>query len=373
MKIEEYKKLEKKINNQNFNEGYKTINYVMNGLSWFGHIASIFLGYFMISSILSAAMTDNYIAVLVSSLIILGGVELLKRDSFDKFSIQYLKVKSLSKVIPLTILSLLLISISFYATINGAGEFASKEKELEVNKELTIINFTDSLNNKTDSLLRSKDLEITSIKSKIETKDNEQTKIESLPNPTRQQKQRISDLKTEKSELKSDILKIESDKLDIISNKDKLIKSKEKELSSKTDDKKKDNSKNTVMFVIISTLIELTILAGVYFNQYYNYRSWIEFRDKLEKDPNYQKFLLYERILEVIYTEDTKMNHKLPSNKAIIDMCKVNDMIVLNKDMTDFLKIMNSLGIIKVSGSAKYFNKQRDLSFEILKKHFGVE
>ena len=42
------------------------------------------------------------------------------------------------------------------------------------------------------------------------------------------------------------------------------------------------------------------------------------------------------------------------------------------KDVTDFLKVMNGLGIIKTSGSTRYINKQRDLSFEILKKHFGV-
>jgi hypothetical protein len=137
--------------------------------------------------------------------------------------------------------------------------------------------------------------------------------------------------------------------------------------------KKEDNSKNTIAFVIISTLIELTILAGVYFNEYYKFRSYREFRDKLEKDPNYQKFLLYDEILHVIYTEDTKMNQKLPSNKAIIDMCKVNDMVVLNKDIMDFLKVISNLGIIKVSGSAKYINKQRDLAFDILKNHFGVE
>ena len=67
------------------------------------------------------------------------------------------------------------------------------------------------------------------------------------------------------------------------------------------------------------------------------------------------------------------MNQKLPTNKSIIDMCKLNDMIILNKDIADFLKVMTSLGIIKVSGSAKYINKQRDLSFEILRRHFNVE
>jgi len=65
MKIEEYKKLEQKINNQNFNEGYKTINIVLIALSWFGHFASIFLAYFMLSNVLSGAMTFLFIHLLV--------------------------------------------------------------------------------------------------------------------------------------------------------------------------------------------------------------------------------------------------------------------------------------------------------------------
>ena len=41
MKIQDYKKLEEKINSQNFNEGYKTINLVLLVLSWFGHFADV--------------------------------------------------------------------------------------------------------------------------------------------------------------------------------------------------------------------------------------------------------------------------------------------------------------------------------------------
>lgn len=373
MKIEEYKKLEKRINNQNFNEGYKTINLVLVALSWFGHIASIFLAYFMLSKVISGAMTDSPVAVFISTIIILSGVELLKRDIFDKFSIQYLKLKSIQKVLPLFLLSTLIIGISFYSSISGAKEFASKEKQLESDKEQILAQYSDSLNLINDSLIMAKDSEISSLKSKLDLKDKEQTEIESQQPLTRQQRQRVSDLKTEKSTLRTDIQKIETDKSTIKTETANKIKTKELELSSKTDDRKKDNSKNTVMFVIVSTLIELIILAGVYFNEYYKFRSYREFRDKLEKDPNYQKFLIYEQILEIIYPEDTKMNQKLPSNKAIIDMCKVNDLIILNKDLVDFIKVITNLNIIKVSGSAKYFNKQRDLSFEILQKHFGVE
>jgi hypothetical protein len=67
------------------------------------------------------------------------------------------------------------------------------------------------------------------------------------------------------------------------------------------------------------------------------------------------------------------MNQKLPANKGIADMCKVNDIIVMPKDVTDFLKVMNNLGIIKTSGSSRYVNKQRDLAFEVLRKQFNIQ
>ena len=52
MNINEFKKLEEKINGQNFSQGYKNINGLMFVLSIFGHIASIFLAYFALSKVL---------------------------------------------------------------------------------------------------------------------------------------------------------------------------------------------------------------------------------------------------------------------------------------------------------------------------------
>ena len=131
MKINEFKKLEKKINDQNFNQGYKTINMVLTALSYFGHVASIFLAYFMLSKILEGAMTDNKVAVFIASVVILGGLELLKRDIFDKFSIQYLKLRTFGKdVMPLFLLSITIIGLSFYASINGAAEYSSKTDKI---------------------------------------------------------------------------------------------------------------------------------------------------------------------------------------------------------------------------------------------------
>ena len=168
MKINDFKQLEDKINNQNFNKGYKTINIVMTFLSYFGHIASIFLAYFILSKVLSGAMTNNPVAVFIASVIILSGLELLKRDIFDKFSIQYLKAKAFTKdVMPLFLLSIAIIGTSFYASISGAKEFSSKGQEIEVEKKETITKYKDSLTIVYGDKVKVVEQEINTTKSKL--------------------------------------------------------------------------------------------------------------------------------------------------------------------------------------------------------------
>jgi hypothetical protein len=374
MKINEFKKLEEKINGQNFNKGYKNINIIMFLLSIFGHFTAIFLAYFALSKVLGGVIEDNPVVVFIASIIMLGGLELLKRDIFDKFSVQYLKVKSFTKdVMPLFILSIAIISTSFYASIHGAKEFSSKEDVIEQTQKEDVNKFSDSLTTLYNIKISEVETEIKLDKDKIDSKDKEQTDLEAIQPPTRSQRNRIKDLKDEKVILRNEISKLQSDINFIKTELTDKIKQHEKDVTDESEDKKKDNSSNSLAFILISSLIELIILAGVYFNEYYKFRSYKEFRDRLEKDPNYQKWMLYDQILTIVYTEDTKMNQKLPSNKSIIDMCKVNDIIVMPKDITDFLKVTNGLGVIKTSGSSRYVNKQRDLAFEILRKHFNIQ
>ena len=364
MKINEFKKLEKRINNQNFNQGYKTINLVMTFMSYFGHVASIFLAYFMLSKILAGAMTDNEVAIFIASVVILGGLELLKRDIFDKFSIQYLKLRTFGKdVLPLFLLSITIIGLSFYASINGAAEYSSKSEKIEIATK-------DSLNAFKAEI--GKDFEL-KISAKEEGIAKGKKVLEDINNLALTQTKLTKDQRKIQSTLPAQIDTLKAEKERLLLERDKEIKKKEAELTADSSGEKEKSDKNSFAFIIISTLIEIVILAGVYFNEYYKFRSYREFRDKIEKDPNYQKWLLYNEILEIVYTEDTKMNQKLPANKSIIEMCKVNEIIVMPKDMTNFLKTVGSLGIIKVSGSTRYVNKQRDLAFEILRKHFNIE
>lgn len=373
MKLDDFKKLESKIENENFHSGYGNIDRVMFALSIFGHIASIFLAYFLIFGVISSAVANPYAAGIVT-VILLCGLELLKREIFDKFALQHLKYKVLfsKEVLPLMITSCLLVSVSFYATINGAKEFSSKEKEIEQHATTQIDTLSNQVKGKYEAKIVEYENEIKDIKAKIEQKDAEQTTLSSGKVGS-SQRQRINDLKDEKDDLKKDIEKAEADIAAVKTEMDKEIGKVSSAIQDKTNEKKNENKSNTLMFVMISSIVEILIIAGVYFNEYYKHRSYSEIRKKLEKDPNFQTWKLYDSILDSIYSDEMKVNDKIPSTKTIIEICKVNGVIVLQKDILNMMKVFSTIGIIRNSGSVKYIAKSRDLSFELLKKHFRIE
>jgi hypothetical protein len=375
MKISEFQKLEESVKEQDFNKSFKNINKVMLYLSIFGHVASIFLAYFLVSKILSGAIIDNPVLVGISSIILLCGLELLKREIFDKFSLQQIKYKSITRsdVLPLMIVSIVIVSISFYSSIKGAQEFSSKSKEIDTQVETNVKSYEDSLRliskNEADKLK----LKIEKIGEKVDEKDKEQTELSNSTDLTRLQKNRIKDLKSQIKDLSQERLLYKSEIDTLEARTERKILSHKSKTESKGLEKKEENKDNSFFFVMISTLIELIILFGVYFNEYYKYRSYTDFKSKIEKDPNFQLYYNYNSILDVIYNQDTKINDKLPSGKSIQDLCKMNGIILLQKDIANMFKLFSSLGIIRSSGSSKYFAKGKETAQEILKNHFNID
>jgi len=374
MKIKDFKRLEESIQEQDFNKSFKNINKIMFFLSIFGHFASIFLAFFLLSKVIGGAISDNDLLVTISSIILLTGVELLKREIFDKFSLHQIKIgKILNRdVLPLFLFSLIIIFISFYASIKGAEEFSNRSKEIEKSISKNINTYSDSLSNLYKSEWERIESEISDKKIKIEEKDQEQTLLESgvVGN---QQKARIKDLKSEKSELKNDIKLLEKKLSESKIRKDTEISEYRRKIGDDGKILKEENKENSFLFIIISTIIEITILGGVYFNKYYKWRSYGEFKRKLENDPNLQKWLNANEIINVIYSNNPKINEKIISSKSIQDLCKMNGIIILNKEMQDLLKVLNSLGIIKTSGSSKYICKSKEISQELIKKYFKID
>lgn len=372
MKLSDFKKLEESIQEQDFSKSFRNINRVMFYLSIFGHVSSIFLAYFLVSKILSGAITDNPILVGVSTVILLGGLELLKREIFDKFSLQQIKHQSLKHkdVFPLMLISILIVSMSFYASVRGAKEFSSKSKQIDTQIQADVKRYVDSVNSVYAVRIGKSESKIGENDRKFDEKDKELTLKSS--STLKEDRKRVIDLKTQMSEIKDENSQIKKEIDDLKKENQQVISDYEAKVKADGEGKKDENKNNSMFFVMISTLIELVILAGVYFNEYYKYRSYLEIKDKIESDPMYQKWFYCNSIINIMYTEDTKINDKLPSIKSIIDLCKINSVILLPKDVTDILKLFSSLGIIRGS-STKYFNKSRESAQETLRKHFKID
>jgi uncharacterized protein YpmS len=376
MRLDEFKKLAESIDNQDFRTSYKNINTVMLILSVFGHITSIFLAYFLLSKILSGAIEDGAVLVAIISIVILTGLEALKRDFFEKFSFQFLKHKNLfsKDVLPLFITSFLIVSMSFYASIKGAQEFSTKSKQIEQTKKNEVSTISDSLNKEMNIKLIEIDNEVKGYKKQIADKDVELTSLESSTDPlTSQQRGRIKYLKKEKDELRSQVSLLEEKSNKIKSEVKEKIDNFAKEKSEETVVAKQENEGNSYLFVIISTLVELTILFGVYFNKYYKFRSYSDFKQKIEKDSNYQRWYNYDRLLDIIYSKELKVNDKLPPIKNMVEFCKMNGIRLTPKDMSDFLKLMTNIGVFKTQGSVRYIQKTKELALEALREHFNIK
>lgn len=373
MKISEYKELEEKVKNNDFYKNYKNINNLMFYMSIFGHIASIFLAYFLLSKIISSTVISNLFFAGAASIVMLIGLELLKREIFDKFTLAFLKENIINnKVLPLLIFSISLFGMSFYATINGAKEFSSKEKEIVEMEEKTLTSVEDSLTQLYTLKIQKIEGEIDSLKAVVNQKDSEQSDLSAIPQ-TRQVRSRLSELKSDKTQLRTDILSAELRLKETKSERDGEIQKLTTKVLDKTGKEKSQNKYNTLFFIILSSLIELLIICGVYFNEYYKFRSYREYRERLEKDPNFQRWFLYNSILDAMITPEAKINDKLDNIKNITSICKLNGINLLQKDLTEMLKLYTSLGILRTSGSVKYIAKTKDAAQELLKKHFNVE
>ena len=371
MKIKEFKELKETIENQDFKQNYKTINIIMLVLSVLGNITSVFLAYFLVDKVFDG-INENYpIFNSICTIILLSSLELLKRDFFKKLSSQYLKTKDLisKNAAPLALIS----SLSFYSSIRGARIFSSKSTAIENKKNDESKQFADSIQKIYDSKISVVDNQIQDKNKRMNSKDDEETQLQSQDVLTWQQRTRIQDLKNEKVELKTEISSLDSDRVHLKSEEKSIVDDNQTQLNVNASKKEEDNSSNSFIFVIISSIVELTILAGVYFNKYYQYRIYSEYKVILEKNSGYQKWELADSILNIIYTDDLKIGDKLLSSKTLLDNCRINEVFLSPKEFNDFLKIFSSIGILKPSGSIRHIKKTKEQAIELLKKHYKVE
>lgn len=137
MKIKKYDSLRKKIEKKGFEGKNESLSKWLYYFSFLGNVGSIFFATFFVFPILYLAISMNLIdgtastvLSIIGAIVILSVFEILKRKtltnlSFDLINSKYNILKSIGNFF----VSIILITMSFYFSLNGAMEFVTTNDE----------------------------------------------------------------------------------------------------------------------------------------------------------------------------------------------------------------------------------------------------
>ena len=355
--------------NQSYSEKFKIVRFSSLIFSFFGNITSIFFAYFFFLSLFSTILFNiNIFLIGVGVVLFLGIFEYIKRYVFDLFSIELLKNEKFNKnKIFFLITTLLMVGFSFFFSLNGAQRLINNETFIEEKIDYNINYMTDSINNfylinyikpyqEENRNLIIQQAELTNQLTHLVNKGWNTTKVSnqlnSINNQINNNKEKIAVYELERN---NNIKKIE------ISEKKTLSTEQNK------------NSTNIFYFLFLSTIIELIIIAGVFYNRYYTFRSIKEYEDETVNTLAYKNWKMYSDILDIIFSKDIKINEYLSSTVSILETIDANDLNISKTDLTKCFKTFNYLGITETKGPKRLLRQSKKKSEELLKTYFKIK
>ena len=370
MELNNFKNLEGKVKKPDFGQDFKTLNNILRGLSIFGNITSIFLASFFVTELLSVAI-ENPIVYWAIAVIALSGLELTKREIFYRFSRDFIRTKTIfkSSVLPMLFFTMVLISLSFYSSLSGAQKFSSKADAIETQTVERVDTFRDSTNTyyqeKID-LLENQNVDLFDANKKTD----EQIETLLREHPTwANTARKLREAKVENNE---QIDKNDEKISELKAERDKVIKDYSDRIKKESNEEIDENKSDSLIFILISTLIEFLILIGIYFNNVYNFRTYRDIKRRLISDDNFRTYYDYSEILNVVFL-NRKEKDKIPDIDLMVDLLVMNKVYLTKKQVEDALKLFEALKIIEINDVHTYLIKDKDEASEVIKEHFHIK
>jgi len=356
MDLNKYSELRDKIKSQDFETKNKDVDTWLNIFSYVGNIGSIFFAFFLVFPALLTAISANlvqgdastYLAGFISVLI-LSGFELLKRKILANLSFDIVKnkFKMHKSLIGWSIFSIGIVGASFYFSLNGAINFASTSKEINVNIENVANTQIDSVNR---VYQERKQTLIDDNNSYRESNKEYRDKIAETPLNYRTVRNELQDLVDSNNEsITANDVRISSIDNELNGEIRKLQSKQETEQSENED---KDIS-NILLFLIISTSIEFIIILGIYFDKYYDYNVYLS--NIADMETTHKKRDRYRTLIKFIFKEGMLgQDQKILGKTKLLELIKEKSSIPSpNKFLDSFLNDMEYLGIIKLNGTRR--------------------
>ncbi len=365
--FEKYVELKTDSLTESYVKRFKWIDKFLYWLSWFGNGVSVFLAFFFMQALFFSSFMEigNSIFVTLGIIFFLTMFELLKRYVFGMFSKEYIKSKFhifRKNMIGFIAGVLILVTGSFYFTLNGAMRFTDNKVAFTEKTETTITTQTDSLNTFYFNQY---------IKPLMD--DN---KILTEQNSSYTQQVAQATYKTKYMGLiEANNKKIESNKIQI-SNYEKRRDNEIAKLSDTQNKKLNEsldtNKSNVIAFLILSTLIEFIIMLGVYFDKFYRFKVTEEYEKTVVETAEFKNWYKFNEMLRVIYARVKEVGDPIPTSVELTDLFDVGGSKIDKKSFDKFIKLLYYLDIVKLDGRRRVLNMKEEDGIKKLRSYFNI-
>lgn len=357
MNLEKYKSLREQIRDKSFEKKFFLLNKILYIGSILGNIASIFFAFFLwfpsLLKTITLHIADNgftYALAVGCTIVLLSMIELIKRGTINIFSSDFIEANyrlNTNSLFAQLFFAFSLVALSFYFSVNGAVEFSKTSGKKNVSIETESKNLVDSLSRMNEE---SKAPIIAELSSLRESNKQLRDKRDNTPINFRAVRNEYNQLIFDNEKLIDENNK----KLIDLDNqlKSKISDLRKEEVIQKTKNTDEDRS-NIVLFFIVSSVIEIFIVIGVYFRQLYVHNSFYEHEGKFE--AFFQKKEKYDHLLKIVYKNgDVNQDDIVLSLSKLTEIMKSKSAHYSPKIIKEFYTEMSHLGAFKIVGNKRY-------------------
>lgn len=266
------------------------------------------------------------------------------------------------------IFGVLLLAVgSAYMSLSGAQKFVNNEKTFKAQTENTITVNTDSLTRVYEN------------RKKPYISDNEQ--LRAITNDLRQKLANtavgyVSIRKQYQENIDKNDVNIKSNQSEI-TRLDNELNTKVTQIQStqgtKLSETLSTNKSNIIAFLIISALIEIAILLGIYYDKFYDYKIVEEYEKTIIDTPAFKKWYRFNFLLGLIYSKTKEIGDPIPSTNGIVELSEVNGAKVDKATLDKFIKILYYLDIVTLEGNRRVLNMKEDEATKKLRDYFDIK
>lgn len=340
-RIDLYYRLKKQYEDTNYYSRYRYLDIVLYYFSFFGNAVIVALSYFFLKDVINNLpylFNGDKLIFSVFVIIFMSLYELLKRFLIDKF---FMNVFEKRKYIINLLFTIAIISGSFYLSVNGGHRLVDKfEKQVYVNNDRK--NFVDSINRIYQPMVNIRQSAIDSILSKNRT-------------PSYSQRMYINLLQNQINYYRS--------------LQDSLINDYDKRYEYLSKFETKNTSSNRYAFIFIATFLELIIIIGVGYHEFFEKNVY----DELKKyfSVKYKDLDLYIKLIHILYNKGKKQEgEKVITRSSMLEMCKSSSIEISLSKLDKFMEVCKNVGIISGEKRNKIYAKSYNEAIDIIKSSF---